>query len=291
MAIDIKSLTSNVVIDTEYTVSGDGVFDDLMETVTKHVTAQYDAGRITGPEYSTVYLGALQSVLAQATKFIVDNAQVKLLEVQKNELTLNGVEDRLLKETQRIELELNGVKDRELTVAKTTLTEEQRTELELNGVKDRELTTIKTALTATQKEELELNGVKDREYKDKQISMSATQESELSLNGTEDRLLKETQRTELVSNGSVERELKTKQKDLYARQIQGFDENKNQKLFEAQLNSWGLMFSSGMMENVPSIITNDELSKLYCEINNGAWTPPDLTTDPITPGSCSYSAS
>jgi len=198
MAVDIKDLTGNVTVDSEYNVSGDGVFDDLMETVTKHVTAQYDAGRITGPEYATVYLGALQSVLAEAVKYLMEDANKELIEAQKDELLLNGAEDRLLKETQRTELEANGV---------------------------------------------------------------------------------------------VERELKAKQKDLYARQIQGFDENKNQKLFEAQLNSWGLMFSSGMMENIPSIITNDELSKLYCKINNGTWTPPDLSTDPVTPGSCSYSAS
>jgi len=53
---------------------------------------------------------------------------------------------------------------------------------------------------------------------------------------------------------------------LYARQRAGFDENKNQKLFEAQLNSWGLMYSSGMMTELPSIISNDELSTLYHSI-------------------------
>jgi len=205
MAVDIKDLTSNVIVDPEYNVSGDGVFDDLMETITKHITAQYDAGKITGPEYATVYLGALQSVLAESVKYLMEDANKELIEAQKDELILNGAEDRLLKETQRTELEANGVKD--------------------------------------------------REHKDAQIALSS------------------------------------KQKDLYARQIQGFDENKNQKLFEAQLNSWGLMFSSGMMEEVPSIITNDALSKLYCEIQNGTWTPPDLSTDPVTPGSCSYSAS
>ena len=54
-----------------------------------------------------------------------------------------------------------------------------------------------------------------------------------------------------------------KQRDLYQRQIEGFDDNKYQKLFEAQINAWALMFSSGLLETKPSIISNDSASALY----------------------------
>lgn len=60
-----------------------------------------------------------------------------------------------------------------------------------------------------------------------------------------------------------------KQRDLYQRQIEGFDDNKYQKLFESQLSSWGLMFSSGMLTEKPSIITGDEVSKLYTKLTVG----------------------
>ena len=50
---------------------------------------------------------------------------------------------------------------------------------------------------------------------------------------------------------------------LYERQRQGFDDNKNQKLLETQMSSWGLMFSSGLLTEKPAIITSDEVSKLY----------------------------
>ena len=60
-----------------------------------------------------------------------------------------------------------------------------------------------------------------------------------------------------------------KQRDLYQRQIEGFDDNKYQKLFESQLSSWGLMFSSGMLSEKPSIITGDEVSKLYTKLTQG----------------------
>lgn len=60
-----------------------------------------------------------------------------------------------------------------------------------------------------------------------------------------------------------------KQRDLYQRQIEGFDDNKYQKLFESQLSSWGLMFSSGMLTEKPSIITGDKVSQLYDRLTTG----------------------
>ena len=53
------------------------------------------------------------------------------------------------------------------------------------------------------------------------------------------------------------------QEDLYRRQIQGFDDNKYQKLFEAQMNAWALMYSSGLLSAKPQIISNDSASSLY----------------------------
>ena len=51
--------------------------------------------------------------------------------------------------------------------------------------------------------------------------------------------------------------------DLLNRQKDGFDDNKHQKLFEAQMNAWALMFSSGLLTDKPTIISNDSASTLY----------------------------
>ena len=59
------------------------------------------------------------------------------------------------------------------------------------------------------------------------------------------------------------------QTSLYARQERGFDDNKYQKLFEAQINAWGTMFSSGMLTEKPAIITGDKVSQLYNELTSG----------------------
>ena len=58
-------------------------------------------------------------------------------------------------------------------------------------------------------------------------------------------------------------DLKQANIDLLNRQKEGFDDNKHQKLFEAQMNAWALMFSSGLLTTQPSIISNDSASALY----------------------------
>ena len=70
---------------------------------------------------------------------------------------------------------------------------------------------------------------------------------------------------------AVETRLSIKaQTSLYARQERGFDDNKYQKLFETQMNAWGVMFSSGMLGSVkPSIIEDKKVDQLYDQLVSG----------------------
>lgn len=72
----------------------------------------------------------------------------------------------------------------------------------------------------------------------------------------------------ILNQPSVEKdlEMKEEQTKLYQRQREGFDDNKYQKLLETQMNSWALMFSSGLLTEKPSIITSDEASILYQQL-------------------------
>ena len=76
---------SDTTHDTINTKTGN--FDHLMKAVTLHLEEQFNAGRITGTDYATVYLGALQSVLAQAVNFTLNmnkaNEEATLLEKQQ----------------------------------------------------------------------------------------------------------------------------------------------------------------------------------------------------------------
>ena len=72
---------------TNNVVTGTGVFDDLMEAVTTHLEAQYQLGRITGGDFATVYLGAMQSALQQSVAYAIGaektNAEVLLITQKK----------------------------------------------------------------------------------------------------------------------------------------------------------------------------------------------------------------
>ena len=77
---------------TNNVVTGSGSFDDLMEAVNIHLDAQFNLGRITGSDYATVYLGAMQSALQQSVVFTLGlektNAEVTL--INQKEVTEYG---------------------------------------------------------------------------------------------------------------------------------------------------------------------------------------------------------
>ena len=83
MPITIADLTSNVSTDVNYVVTGDGHLDDIMETVNAHIDAQFKLGRITGSDYASVYLGAMQAALQSALQFSLtvgkSDAEIDLL--------------------------------------------------------------------------------------------------------------------------------------------------------------------------------------------------------------------
>lgn len=84
----LTDLTNGSLVGNEWV--GTGVFDKLMEAVNKNIESQYLKGRITGVNYAEVYLGAIQSVIAQSAQYIlqekVTEANVDNL-ISQNELT------------------------------------------------------------------------------------------------------------------------------------------------------------------------------------------------------------
>jgi len=70
LATPVESLTT---VD----VDGSGVFDVLMKATKLHLLEEYNAQRITGKEYSTVYLGAMSAVLQTSAQFLLNEQQVQ----------------------------------------------------------------------------------------------------------------------------------------------------------------------------------------------------------------------
>ena len=59
-------------------IAGAGIFDKLMAATKAHLEAEYTKGRIKGPEYATVYLGALDNVLSNALQFLLQKTAIGL---------------------------------------------------------------------------------------------------------------------------------------------------------------------------------------------------------------------
>lgn len=127
MATDIllTDLTDGNVVSGEWT--GTGIFDTLISAVNSNIQLQYEKGRLKGPDYANVYLGSIQSVIAQSMQYLlqekVTEAQVdgiladnllkaKQLEIAEEELLLKQkeldiriAEENRLKDTTEAELE------------------------------------------------------------------------------------------------------------------------------------------------------------------------------------------
>jgi len=87
--IIIGDLTNGSVTqdgDGEYVWTGTGVFDKLMMAVNGNIKVEFDNGRIVGPDYADVYLGSLQSVIAQSVQY---NLQEQLTEAQINKINVD----------------------------------------------------------------------------------------------------------------------------------------------------------------------------------------------------------
>lgn len=111
---------------TEGSLSGDGVFDVLMNATKAHLESEYTKNRIRGPEYSQVYLASMQAVLQQATAFLLTKdkaaneaamvaAQIALLEQQR----LNAIaeHDVLLAQKCKLDAEYDVLLEQKLKSA------------------------------------------------------------------------------------------------------------------------------------------------------------------------------
>lgn len=80
MADEASVPIPNLTIDdlTQATLAGTGVFDVLMKANKAHLDDEFKKGRLTGPEYSTVYLGSLTAVMNTALQFLLQKDKNKL---------------------------------------------------------------------------------------------------------------------------------------------------------------------------------------------------------------------
>jgi len=168
--IELSNLTDSTNAD-----NGTGVFDKLIQSVEQHIESQYKAGRITGNDYSSVYLGSMQSVLAESVKFLLSEQQV--------EKEVDLLNEQIISEQKKNEA--GGL-------------------IDLEKKKNQEQIDLIIAQTASQYEGIDAS----RKDTNRKNLLNSKQVIKI---GKESELLT-TQNSELILSGVVDRELKTAQK-------------------------------------------------------------------------------
>ena len=141
--------------DGKYTVTGEGMFDDLMEAVNAHLSAQYDLERITGSDYATVYLGATQSAMSSAVQYLTAGMswglieQQRLVEVEKVKL----IEAQTQTEIEKKDLITAQIAESEANV-KVAEAQVEKIEAEVSLLAAKEVTEGKQQLVLAAQEDL-----------------------------------------------------------------------------------------------------------------------------------------
>lgn len=99
--INITDITNEVTTDSDYNVSGSGYFDDLMETVTKHLEAQRNKSYIDGTDYARAYTSAMNTVLSQSINFALNKSKSEKQADLVAQQVLTEEENTLIKAEQR----------------------------------------------------------------------------------------------------------------------------------------------------------------------------------------------
>ena len=78
MAIKLSDLTNGSTkreVGTQPVWEGTAIFDVLMKAVNENINIQYELTRITGSDYATVYLGAIETCIKEATNLLLQKAK------------------------------------------------------------------------------------------------------------------------------------------------------------------------------------------------------------------------
>lgn len=95
----------NIAELTQGSLTGNGVFDVLLQTLRLHLDREFTSGRITGTAYATVYSQAITSFLQQAVQFCLSKSKLALeLKQMQEEVELIQLQQtKLIADTRQVD--------------------------------------------------------------------------------------------------------------------------------------------------------------------------------------------
>ena len=232
MATDICDDSCLKVINTTH-------FEELYDLINTKVRADlqddYDCKKINGATYADTWSKMMSPAVGQIMGAMVE---LKMKETSA---------DRLLKEAQ---VNLTDAQTTEVPLESARRDCNSQSDCDFHDAQEAEILKESTRRDLLNTEQILASGIK------------STNETCVS---TADCELKDAQELKIEYETS---DILPANKDMIVRQKEGFDDNLRQKLFDSQMNSWAMMYSSGLLEDKPSIISNDEVSGLYNSIKD-----------------------
>lgn len=245
--VDPDVITRNVKVDTmEYTVTGDGLFDILMDTATKHIKAQFDANRIRQEDYANAYLEiykvTLQAALqawTTAVEYEHKKAEVEMVKAQTRLVLLQALGEmnkptQILAQIRQIESQITHQN------AQTDLVKAQID----RAIYENKFLVPKQIDEADAKVKTQV----------KQVDVLEAQ-------------------TALVSQQVAEEKAKEL---LYLRQREGFDESFNKEVLKTMIDGWTVAYATAgsavaLGDAIPKSLNSENIDsvfkKVYAQLN------------------------
>lgn len=237
-------------------LNSEGIFDKLMSVMQERLKTEHQDGRITGTEYSKVFLGLMEGVLSQSMQFLLqkDQAakQVEVLEAQRllataqteavtAEIALTEKQTlKVIKETEILDIQKDLTEAQVLlTTAQTSKTDVEVEILEIEKTKTAAEVNLVNASTAKSNKEVEVlnaqlaNIPKEGDLIDKQVTKANAETVFLT-----QRIKTETAQIVDTIDGVPVAGVIGKQKYLYQAQTDGFKSDSKIKLLNALTNTW-----------------------------------------------------
>jgi DNA primase len=233
-------------------------FATLSKLVETKLAAEYETGRIKGTEYADVFNQLMQEILKLSFDSPLKDSQKELADAQvvdQQYVTQNIRPGELAK----IEC------DTRLCESKISLTDSQKSLTDAQTA-DQEYVTANIRPHEAQLKEKELDLMAAKiDLEEAQVDLA---NKELLL---KDKEIELAQQKILLMQKDVD--YKDAQIRFTDRQIVGFDDNLKQKMLDTQMNAWGIMYSSGLLDQVPGIIAGCVVDGLYRNMAEGAGVP------------------
>ena len=239
MAIQLSDLTNGSTVrasGTQPVWEGTAIFDTLIKAVNENINIQFEQTRITGSDYATVYLGAIETCIKESINLLLQKAIAdKEIEVNQAQI-LNIQEDTRLKTAQANAFPLQAAQELALTTEQV-LTQKEDTKLKaaqaiaypLQSEKDLNVKTQQILSMQNDDNIKQGQSAKDLDLKQANIDLITQQIANL----LKDAMLKDAnkelltqQKVSLIKDGEV----KDANIALLNRQKEGFDDSKYQKV-------------------------------------------------------------